>query len=170
MTTTLLDLQPLKLITPVVDRSVRPFRREYDAQFDGEYIGTFPTYHAAEDALDAHVYELLDRGLIGPAELSAEPEEGDGSAARPDHGPVPAGDDCPKCSVVPSVVPNEGVHVTQYTVVLSLPGQTFNYILRDLCDTCAARMPHKSKMGEVINGHCDGCGVGPSVSHFRFAA
>lgn len=57
------------------------------------------------------------------------------------------------------------IHLNDYTVVLSQPGETFCYEIRTLCDACRAQTANASKMGEVINGYCDGCGVGPSVPH-----
>lgn len=39
--------------------------RDFAAFLDGNLIGYYPSYLKAEEALDDHVYELLDRGLIG---------------------------------------------------------------------------------------------------------
>lgn len=47
-----------------VGRKTISIRREYVAHYDGQYFGDFPRYLAAETALDSHVYDLCERGLI----------------------------------------------------------------------------------------------------------
>lgn len=42
--------------------------KDYSAYYDGEYIGTFSTYHQAEIELDAHALDLLERGLVDTVE------------------------------------------------------------------------------------------------------
>lgn len=42
--------------------------KDYSAYYDGEYIGTFATYHQAEIELDAHALDLLERGLLDTVE------------------------------------------------------------------------------------------------------
>lgn len=37
--------------------------RDYAAMYDGELIGFYPSYHAAEVALDAYALELAIEGL-----------------------------------------------------------------------------------------------------------
>lgn len=62
----ILDISTLKSIT--FDRSSRDFRAEYD----GVLVGFYATYHAAETALDAFVYDLLlDGECATAAELDA---------------------------------------------------------------------------------------------------
>ena len=38
--------------------------KDFDATFDGQYIGSFPTYSAAENALNDHVLLLCEQGLV----------------------------------------------------------------------------------------------------------
>lgn len=47
--------------------------RDFAAYADGNLIGFYPNHHAAEVALDQHIYDLLDAGLIG--EIDGEPAE-----------------------------------------------------------------------------------------------
>lgn len=69
----------------------------------------------------------------------------------------------------PTVLPNPGLHLTCYTLVMSGPDEPFTSMTLTLCDSCAAGRRNLSKRGEVVNGYCDGCGAGPSVGHFRLA-
>lgn len=52
-----------KRITPETDRSGKRPRTEYKAEYDGMLIGSYPTYLAAETALNAYVLELAIEGL-----------------------------------------------------------------------------------------------------------
>ena len=126
--------------------------RDFAARLNGELIGYFGNYSDAENALDQVAYDqLMDGVALTAAELDG------GSDA-----------DTMAEEVAAAVVAhNPGIHVNQYTVTLSQPDQAFSYELRALCDECRAKTSGASKMGEIINGYCDGCGVGPSVSHFR---
>lgn len=116
--------------------------RDFAMYLDGELVGYMRTYHEAEVALDQLVYEML---LSDGVSVSGDPSG------------------CP----VGEYAPNPGYHVNQYTVTLSQPDQAYSYELRALCDACRAKTSGASKMGEIINGYCDQCGVGPSVSHYH---
>lgn len=72
-TTTALAIANMKRITP--EKCPFTKRMEYAAYFDNEYIGTYTNYSAAENALDAHAYDLIERGLIGDAAMHAGEEE-----------------------------------------------------------------------------------------------
>ena len=67
------DLRSAKLVTPVAKLNDRGKRigTEYDASFDGQYLGTFATQQAAESAVNDHVYDLIDRGLVDGAALAS---------------------------------------------------------------------------------------------------
>lgn len=119
--------------------------RDFCATLDGNCIGYFASRHEAEVALDQVAYDLL---VAGQTRTATELDGGSDAATT-------------------IVVPNPGIHVNNYTVVLSQPGQSYCYETKALCDACRAQTPSASKMGEVINGYCDACGIGPSVSHFR---
>lgn len=54
----------LKRITPVVDRSGRRPRTEFDASFDEVYLGTFRSHEAAQNALDDYAWDMLTRELL----------------------------------------------------------------------------------------------------------
>lgn len=131
--------------TTTFEKSIRYDRetRDYRATLDDNLIGYFATYHDAEVALDQVAYDQLMDGI---ALTGAEPDGGSDVDAMADPG---------------------GIHVNQYTVTLSQPDQAYWYELRALCDACRAKTSGASKMGEIINGYCDQCGVGPSVSHYR---
>lgn len=129
--------------------------RDFAARLNGEYIGSFSTHAAAEAALDQVAYDQLADGVA----LTAAELDGGSDA-----------DTMAEEVAAAVVAPNPGVHLNQYTVVLSQPDQTFCYEIKTLCDACRATTPNASKMGEVINACCDACGVGPSVSHFRLEA
>jgi len=121
--------------------------KDYKATLDGNLIGYFGSYHAAEEALDDVAYDMLIHGDCATAtELDAGAED------------------------TPAVVPNAGIHLIRYVVVLSQPGEAFCSTVHTLCDDCHAITPGTSKMGEVINGYCDVCGIGPSVPHFVLAS
>lgn len=65
--------------------------KDFDATFDGQYIGSFPTYGAAENALNDHVLLLCEQGLID-APLAALAEQALAAAnpvSDPDDGPPP---------------------------------------------------------------------------------
>lgn len=50
---------------------------------------------------------------------------------------------------------------------VTLQSYTVNGVAVYLCPACANKTPGKAKWsGELINGYCDGCGVGPSHPHF----
>ena len=49
--------------------------RDFDAIFDGQYLGSFATRQEAQAALDAHAYDLLRYGLLGDADLHMRDEE-----------------------------------------------------------------------------------------------
>lgn len=55
-------------------KSITREHGEYRAAFDGNTIGYFETHREAEMALDEHAYDLLARGLLGPAETTTDPE------------------------------------------------------------------------------------------------
>ena len=38
--------------------------RDFDALFDGQYIGSFATHHEAQVALDDHALLLIENGLV----------------------------------------------------------------------------------------------------------
>lgn len=51
----------------LTDSKVITFNRDtkdFDATFDGQYIGSFPNYHAAECALNDHAMRLIEDGLV----------------------------------------------------------------------------------------------------------
>lgn len=73
MTTDLQSFDSLKRIEPYFDREAR--RMEYDAYFDSQYLGSYATRQAAQEALDAHVFDLLRFGLIGDADLQMNADE-----------------------------------------------------------------------------------------------
>lgn len=50
------------------DRSTRDYRAEYE----GQLVGFYGSYHAAEVALDAFVYELLSDTAVDTADMEAE--------------------------------------------------------------------------------------------------
>lgn len=50
--------------------------RDFDATFDGNYIGSFPNYSAAEDALNDHVLRLLEDGLLDTPLAALDPADG----------------------------------------------------------------------------------------------
>lgn len=71
----------------------------------------------------------------------------------------------------PTVIPNPGLHLSSYTVY-DRPGSSSRAVY--LCDDCASKRRANGTMaskwsGECINGYCDDCQAGPSVSHFRLA-
>lgn len=49
--------------------------KDFDAIFDGQYIGSFATRQDAQDALDAHAYDLLRYGLVGDVTLHMSDED-----------------------------------------------------------------------------------------------
>lgn len=50
---------------------------------------------------------------------------------------------------------------------VTLQSYTVNGVAVYLCPACADKTPGKAKWsGELINGYCDGCGIGPSHPHF----
>lgn len=52
--------------------------RDFDATFDGQYIGSFGSYSAAENALNDHAMRLIEDGLIDlPLTLLDAPVAGD---------------------------------------------------------------------------------------------
>lgn len=129
--------------------------KDYAMYLDSELVGFARTYHDAEVALDQLVFELISGEFFreaAPSETHARPAE----VAEPTY-----------VAAAPVVIPKPGFHLTRYTVTLSKPGETHTYTVKTLCDACRARTSGASSMGEVINGFCDGCGAGPSVSHFR---
>lgn len=66
-------MQSGKVIVPIVHRENGHVEIEFDATFDGNYIGTFATHSAAENALNEHVLDLCERGLVDlPLGLQAE--------------------------------------------------------------------------------------------------
>lgn len=71
-------------VTPDAGQQVDPKQiaynradRDYTALYDGQYIGSYATYHQAEVALDDHALGLLQDGLIDtvPASIYARPAE-----------------------------------------------------------------------------------------------
>lgn len=76
-------------------------------------------------------------------------------------------------TATPAVIPNPGFHLSSYTVY-DRRGQSSGSYAVHLCDDCAAIRRANGTMaskwsGECVNGYCDDCKAGPSVSHFRFA-
>jgi len=71
--------------------------RDFDATFDGQYIGSFPNYSAAENALNDHAMRLIEDGLVdAPLALleqvaACDPPTGDPSE------PGPGPDSCANC-------------------------------------------------------------------------
>lgn len=49
--------------------------KDFDASLDGQYIGSFATRQDAQNALDAHAYDLLRYGLVGDAALHMSDEQ-----------------------------------------------------------------------------------------------
>lgn len=73
----------------------------------------------------------------------------------------------------PITIPNPGFHLSSYTVY-DRRGQSSGSYAVYLCDACAAQRRADGTMaskwsGECINGYCDDCKGGPSVSHYRLA-
>ena len=62
---------------------------DFDATFDGNYIGSFATFHQAENELNQHVLLLCEQGLIDQP-LAALAEQALGAALADDE---PADDD-----------------------------------------------------------------------------
>lgn len=73
--------------------------RDFDATFDGNYIGSFATFSQAEDALNDHAMRLIEDGLVDAplALLGAVP---DGTPAD-DFSDVPAGPGEPERAPIP---------------------------------------------------------------------
>lgn len=178
------DLTTAKIITYNRDT------RDFDATFDGNYIGSFRTMHQAECELNQHVLSLCEQGLIDqplaalaeqaltaaladdePVPEDAEPVNWSSRAAVPEGtDPDDFSDVGPERAKLPIVVPNPGLHLSSYTVY-DRPGQHGSRAVH-LCDDCATKRRANGTMatkwsGECINGYCDDCKAGPSVSHFR---
>lgn len=49
--------------------------RDWSATFDGQYIGSFPTPRAAEDALNDYALDLIEQGLVDGLQVLARPAE-----------------------------------------------------------------------------------------------
>lgn len=61
--------------------------KDFDATFDGNYIGSFRTFSDAENALNDHVLDLCEQGLVDlPLALQAEQAL---VAANPPHAAIP---------------------------------------------------------------------------------
>lgn len=73
--------------------------RDYDAHYDMEYIGSYPNYHAAENALNDYVLDLYTHGVIDS--LFVGPEGPDDPGIEPGELGDDAGDDeftrCKNC-------------------------------------------------------------------------
>jgi hypothetical protein len=53
---------------------------------------------------------------------------------------------------------------------VTLQGYTVSGEPQYLCPAYASKTPNKTKWSdELINGHCDGCGAGPSVARWQVA-
>lgn len=49
--------------------------KDYDATFDGQYIGSFPNHHQAEVALNDYALDLIEQGLVDDMQILARPAE-----------------------------------------------------------------------------------------------
>lgn len=69
--------------TPTVEIKYSRHDRDYTLTIDGDYKGSYATYHAAEVAADTYIYDLLNSDLVHAAgELDAPVEHDNALAAE----------------------------------------------------------------------------------------
>lgn len=69
--------------------------RDYDATFDGQYIGSFTTHQAAKVALDDYALDLIEQGLVDDMQVLSRPAEVIEvvEVADPNDAPIPLPDE-----------------------------------------------------------------------------
>jgi hypothetical protein len=119
----------------VFEKSITYDHGDYKATLDGQLIGFFPNYHAAEMALDETAHDWLTHGYDRPASDLDEPAPDDAPGKDCDeHGPYDD-EDCPKCEIVLArgrgaviVDPADYTWLSQYNWCLHSKGYAVGYV------------------------------------------